>query len=241
MITASLLSAFAGIGFLAAATVSTAQPFPEEEGFVPLFDGTSLDGWDGDPAIWAVYDGKIVGKSDGLSENVFLVTTSSFQDFELRLDAYLVNGEGNSGVQFRSERLPDSTQVAGYQADIAEVLWGSLYDEARRNRILSCPDPEGVQRLSREMNVVTDIEDSTPAPDLLAFQSSLKSDGWNEYIIRAEGDEITLKVNGYVTASYREANREYLKPGIIGLQVHSGGPMEVQFRNLRIKELASSE
>ena len=87
----------------------------------------------------------------------------------------------------------------------------------------------------------SEIEDPTPAPDLLAFQSSLKADGWNDYIILAEGDQITLTVNGYTTATYREMESEYVKPGIIGLQVHSGGPMEVQFRNLRIKELASSE
>lgn len=223
------------------AIASHAQAIPDDDGFVPLFDGTTLDGWDGDFEIWTAQDGKIVGKSDGLSENVYLVTANRFQDFELRLDVLVVDGEGNSGVQFRSERLPDSKQVSGYQADIGEVLWGSLYDEARRDRILSCPDPEGVNRLNRELNVQMEIEDPTPAPDLLAFQSSLKADGWNDYIIRAEGDQITLTVNGYTTATYRETESEYVKPGIIGLQVHSGGPMEVQFRNLRIKELASSE
>ena len=68
------------------AIASHAQAIPDDDGFVPLFDGTTLDGWDGDFEIWTAQDGKIVGKSDGLSENVYLVTANRFQDFELRLD-----------------------------------------------------------------------------------------------------------------------------------------------------------
>jgi hypothetical protein len=223
------------------ATAAAAQSNSDESGFDYLFDGSSLDGWDGDLSIWSVQDGKIVGKSNGLTENVFLVTEESFLDFELRFDVLVVDGVGNSGVQFRSERIPDSTQVAGYQADVGEVLWGSLYDEARRNILLSSPDPDAVERLSLELGFPLEIVDRTPAADLHAFQASLSADGWNEFVVRANGRQITIVVNGYTTVSYRETDSEYVKPGIIGLQVHSGAPMEVHFRDIRINQLASAE
>lgn len=228
------------ISFLFASQAEAAE---EEEGFIPLFNGKTLEGWEGNFDIWSAQDGKIIGKSKigGLNENVFLCTTKRYEDFELRLDFLVVNGSGNTGVQFRSERVPDSTEVAGYQADIGTVFWGSLYDESRRNHILNCPDPEGVNALLREMKVEMLIEDPTPSPDLEAFKAALKEDGWNSYVIRAEGDRITLKINGYTTATYREKDRQYVKPGIIGLQIHSGGEVEVQFRDLRIKELTTKD
>ena len=69
------------------------------------------------------------------------------------------------------------------------------------------------------------------------LENVLKKGDWNEYTIRAEGDQITLKINGLTTVDYKERNAEIPRSGIIALQVHSGGPMRVDFRNIRLKPL----
>jgi hypothetical protein len=206
-----------------------------EKDFAPLFDGKTLNGWEGDEETWSVRDGMIVGKTESvLKENQFLCTTERYKDFELRFDIRLINGRGNTGVQFRSERVPDSTEVSGYQADYGHPYWGGLYDESRRNRILKCPDPE---LLRSNKGQYERMLDKTPSPEAKTFFAALKKDGWNEYTIRAEGNHITLKINGITSVSYTEEDPQIAREGVFGLQVHSGPPIEVQFKNLRIKKL----
>ena len=176
-----------------------------------LFNQKDLSGWEGDLSIWKVVDGVIVGDSPGIQHNQFLTTKDEFSDFELKLEFRLKDGVGNSGIQFRTKRLPGSTEVSGYQADIGENYWGCLYDESRRNKVLVKAPPE--------------------------FESSLKKGDWNEYVIRAVGDHIILKMNGVTTVDYHEPDKQIDRSGIIALQVHSGGPLKVEFRNLRIKSL----
>ena len=185
----------------------------DEEGFVPLFNGHDLTGWEGDKTLWIVEDGTLVGRSPGIKHNDFLATTKTFGDFILRFQVRVVDGKGNSGVQFRSQRVPPpSHEVAGYQADISKGWWGKLYDESRRRRVLAGPEPEVIQKV-------------------------LKPTDWNDYEIRAVEDKITLSLNGVVTVNYTEEDTRIARTGIIATQVHSGGPMEVQFKNIRIKEL----
>ncbi len=188
----------------------------DEDGFVPLFDGRTLNGWEGDLDYWKVRDGMIVGSHNGIRHNEFLCTRKKFGDFELRLEFQLVNGRGNSGIQFRSRRVPNSTEVSGYQADIGEGYWGALYDESRRNRVLVAPSPEARRLLDR----------------------ALKKAGWNTYVIRAQGNRITLWLAGVKTVDYVEKDRSIPRSGIIGLQIHGGAPMEIRFRNIRIKRLS---
>jgi hypothetical protein len=184
---------------------------PAEEGFVPLFDGKTLAGWEGDAKLWKVEDGMIVGDSPGIKQNEFLATKKSYGNFELRLEFRLRKGEGNTGVQFRSRRVEGSSEVSGYQADIGEKYWGCLYDESRRNKIL-VQAPAGIEKV-------------------------LRKDDWNQYVIRAQGDHITLGLNGMQTVDYREADAAISRNGVFALQVHSGGPLRVEFRRLRIREL----
>lgn len=102
----------------------------DEAGFRPLFDGKTLDGWAGDSRLWSVKDGAIVGSTEGvtLDSNQFLIyRKSQFKDFILRAEVKLRNH--NSGIQFRSEELPNYV-VKGYQADMAEDnWWGGVYEE----------------------------------------------------------------------------------------------------------------
>lgn len=177
-----------------------------------LFNGQDLTGWEGRTDLWKVVDGAIVGDSPGLKENHFLVTTEEFGDFELRFEVKLHVPKENSGVQFRSQRLPNSTEMIGYQADIGPGYWGSLYDESRRRKILSAADPEVISK-------------------------TLKVGEWNEYVVRAVGPKITLSLNGTKTIEYDEPDAEISRKGKFGLQVHSGGPFKVEFRKLTLLPL----
>ncbi len=194
--------------FLMAASPAVAA---DEDGFTRLFNGKDLTGWEGDRKLWSVRDGMIVGDSPGIKQNQFLATTREYDDFELRLEFRMRNGEGNSGVQFRSSRVPESTAVVGYQADLGQKYWGCLYDEHRRRKVLAQAAPE-----------LADV---------------LKKDGWNTYTIRAKGPHIMLKINGVTTVDYREPDKSIADSGIIALQIHSGPAMKMEFRNIRIREL----
>ena len=116
---------------------------------------------------------------------------------------------------FRSQRVPNSHDVFGYQADIGQQYWGSLeisYEESRRNRIVVDARKAGVENI-------------------------LKKKGWNEYVIRCQRDRIVLELNGLRTADYRETDPSIARSGIIALQLHGSGPQEIQFKNIRLKIL----
>jgi hypothetical protein len=181
-------------------------------GAEPLFNGKNLDQFIVDtPGVWSVQNGVIVGKHAGLKYNDFLQTKKHYSNFVLRLQFQLVNGDGNSGVQFRSKPVPGSHEVSGYQADIGQQYWGSLYDESRRNKTLAGPKPDQLTQLDRK--------------------------GWNEYLIIARGDHIMIELNGIRTVDYTEAEPGIDQDGFIALQVHSGPAIEVRFKDLNIREL----
>ena len=194
---------------MAAAAARDAADQEAREGFRPLFNGRDLGGWDGDPRLWRVGDGVIVGSTEGvtLQSNSFLITRRSFGDFHLKAQVKLRNH--NSGIQFRSEALPD-WGVRGLQADMAENNhWGSVYDERGKRGIL-------VNGWNGKA------------------EKAVRANDWNDYEILCDGDFIQLRVNGVVTAELRDTAR---MSGVIALQLHRGPAMEAQFRNLRIKVL----
>jgi hypothetical protein len=179
-----------------------------------LFNGKDLTGWEGRTDLWKVVDGAIVGESPGLKENHFLVTAEEFGDFELTFEVKLHNRKENSGVQFRSQRLPNSTEMIGYQADIGPGYWGSLYDESRRRKILAAANADVIAKV-------------------------LKPGEWNKYVVRAVGGKITLSINGTTTVEYDEPDAAIPRTGKIGLQVHSGGPFKIEFRKLMLQPLSA--
>lgn len=183
----------------------------ETAGFVPLFNGKDLAGWGGgDPSVWSARDGMLVGKTPGRDKNDFLATEADYGDFILALSFRLVGAGANSGVQFRSVRVPGH-EMSGYQADIGEGYWGSLYDESRRNKVLAAGGDKATKALHPE--------------------------GWNRYVVRAVGGQITLTLNGMTTVDYREPDPAIARSGKIAVQVHSGGPLEVQFKDILIQSL----
>jgi putative membrane-bound dehydrogenase-like protein len=198
--------------FLGLSLVASAAP-------VSLFDGKSLDGWEGDPAWWRVEAGEIRGGSttQNVPRNFFLATNKSYQNFELRVKLRLTGtGFVNSGVQIRSVRVPNNTEMSGYQVDFGPGWYGKLYDESRRNKV---------------------IADST---DPKAVQAAIKEGDWNEYRIRAEGRRLRTWINGVPALDYTEADANIATDGRIGLQVHSGGKAVIQAKDIEIEELPAT-
>lgn len=210
----SMLDTLHRRGFLAAVAAGIALPASAaaEDGFEPLFNGKNLDGWEGDPFLWKVEDGMVVGRSPGIAYNDFLTTTEEYSDFILRFQIQLVDNVGNSGVQIRSRRVSGSMEMIGYQVDVGPSWWGSLYDESRRRVTLAAPSEATIKK-------------------------ALKPTDWNDYEVQASGKHIVLKLNGVVTVDYTEEDESIEQTGLIGLQVHSGPPLEARFRNIRIKQL----
>ena len=182
----------------------------ETAGFVPLFNGKDLAGWEGDSSLWSAKDGVLVGESAGIKQNNFLATEATYGDFILKFSVRLSNDSGNSGAQFRSARVPGH-EMSGYQADIGPGYWASLYDESRRNRVLAAAAPKALDALH-------------------------KGD-WNHYVIRAMGNQITLSLNGVTSVDYKEADPAIARDGRIAVQIHAGGPMKVEFKDIYIQPL----
>ena len=203
------------LGFLACALFVAGSAHGDHHE-ISLFDGKTLSGWSGEDGLWKVVDGAIVGNTgpDGRKGNTFLVYEKPFGDFVLEFDYKLISG--NSGVQIRSAYHGDPSHhvIAGYQADIGAGYFGSLYDEKRRG-MLAQADGKWV------------------AP-------FLKKNDWNHYEVRAQGNRIALKINGLPTAEYIEKDDNIPRSGLIALQLHGGGSMEVQYKNLRLREIKKS-
>ena len=194
---------------LLAGSLSAADP-------VPLFDGKTFDGWEGDTAkTWRIEDGVIVGGSleTVVPRNEFLCSTKSYGDFELTVVFKLLGdpAKANAGIQFRTKRIPNHHEVIGYQADMGQGYWGALYDESRRKKVLAAPDKDAVAKL-------------------------VKLDDWNEYKIRCEGPSIKLWLNGTPTVDYAEPDAAVERTGVIALQVHGGGKTKVMYKSVMIEE-----
>ncbi len=202
-------------------TPPASEPPPEEDGFAPLFDGKTFAGWEGNLELFRIEDGAVVGGnlSDEIPRNEFLCTTEEYSDFELRLQARTSREDANGGIQFRSHRTPNESEVVGYQADIGllggeppQNIWGALYDEARRRELLAVPDQDELAKVFRPGS-------------------------WNDYVIRAEGSRIQIWINGSQTVDYTETDPDIAPTGVIGLQIHAGAPAEIRYRNLQIRPL----
>jgi hypothetical protein len=191
-----------------------------EGGWVSLFNGRTLDGWEQKNGLahYNIKDGAIVGTSVPNSPNSFLCTKKNYGDFELEFEV-MVDSELNSGVQIRSQSKPDyqNNRVHGYQVEIAVGGFsGGVYDEARRGKFLNAKEPgEDVRKL-------------------------LKAGTWNQYRIVCQGQRIQTWVNGVQVTDLTD---DMTASGFIGLQVHGVGekaePLTVMWRNLRVREIGS--
>jgi Domain of Unknown Function (DUF1080) len=188
---------------------------PQETGFIPLVAPDSLTGWEGNTDWFRLEKGVVIaGKLDqAVPRNEFLCTTKNYRNFELRLEARIIGQGDNAGIQFRTRRIPNHHEVSGYQADMGVAwkrsVWGALYDESRRNKMLT---PE-------------------------VSEKAYKPGEWNAFRIRCEGPRIQIWLNDIQTVDYTEGEPDIAQEGVIALQIHSGPPAEAHYRNVRIREL----
>ena len=220
------------IAVLLAITAATAQAADVEEGFQSMFNGKDLTGWEGKAGWWQVEDGAITSESTKEKPcrkcNYLMWRGGQPGDFEMRLQYKIIGG--NSGIQFRSREVGDF-DTNGYQADLeAGDKWsGALFQHGRGGVAL-------------RGNKVTVDADGTRHEEKFAesadLQKKIKKEDWNDYRIVAEGNHVLLEINGVRMAEVTDNDaKKACKKGVIGLQVHPGPPMKVQFRNLRIRIL----
>jgi hypothetical protein len=210
-----------------------------EEGFRAIFDGRSLTGWETpDQRYWTVQDGSITGritKEHPCTVNQYLVWQGGeLADFELKLKSRL-NGEGgiNNGFQFRSRLLPDH-DVCGYQVDNnLQTPWlARLYDEYGRHTLAW-----------RGERAIFDAEGNRTVTKIAEAEGAawFRLEDWHEYHLTCVGPRITLRVDGRLAAEVEDNDpRRRELQGILALQLHSGPPTVVQFKDIRLKELKAA-
>lgn len=214
---------------------ATALAEDSEAGFKAIFDGKSLEGWDGNPQFWSVQDGALSGQTTAENPtegNTFIIWRGGkLEDFELRLKFRIVGG--NSGVQYRSQEQGDKWVVGGYQADIdsGKTYIGILYDERGRG-ILAQRGQKVVLDEGKQPEVVGE---TTPSEKIL---EAIKWEDWNDYTIVARGNHLVQKINGLTTVDVTDNQTAHAEQsGILAFQLHAGPPMLVQFKDVRLKTL----
>jgi len=182
-----------------------------------LFDGKTFTGWEGDTInTWRIINKALIGGSltQTVPHNEFIATTESFGDFEMTLE-FKLTGTGfvNAGVQFHSERSKNPAyEMIGYQADLGDGYWASLYDESRRDLTIVQPDSALIKKI-------------------------LKPATWNRFKIKSVGRRIRIYLNDVQTVDYNEPDEKIIHSGKIALQVHGGGKALAAYKNIRIARL----
>lgn len=218
------------------AAAKTDAPAEEsEEGFVSIFNGKDLTGWEGDTQYWSVHDAAITGVNTAenpTKENTFIIwRDGTVDDFVLRLD-FMISGN-NSGIQYRSKEFPGGFKIGGYQADfeIGETYTGICYEERGR----------GILSLRGEKTEITETGEKKvleKLADTVELQKKINKDDWNKYEIIAEGNHLIHKINDVVMTEVidNQVDKRAMS-GLLALQLHAGPPMNVKFKNIRIKRL----
>jgi hypothetical protein len=219
---------------------------PDANGFISLFNGKDLTGWEGLPGFWSVKDGVIncsETKEKSVQSDLLLSASKEhpekFQNFELRIKFKMVTPNGNSGIQFRSKiNNPETLHVGGYQADIdsGSKYTGSIYDES------GIAGGRGTMSMRGE-KTTWDAENkrhNTPlAESGDALKALLNSTGdWNDIDLIVDGNHVQYSINGHLmTELIDESPKAVLKGGVIALQMHHGFTMDIQFKDASIKFL----
>ncbi len=170
-------------------------------------EGLYRSAWEGDPRLWKLEAGLLEGRARNLARSSWLVSKDEWSDFELEFDVRITRG-GNSGVQYRSRIDPGSDDPVGYQADVGQIFWGSLY--------------------------ATDGRGMLHEPDAWAWRRVVDIEGWNHYHVLVDGDRHRIEVNGAVLTDVRDTAHA---AGRLAFQLHGDLEMDVRFANVRIRPL----
>lgn len=212
----------------------------DEDGFRSIFDGKTLDGWEGDPAYWRVSGGWMTGEITAetvIKSNTFIIWQGCvLEDFELRVD-YRITGAGNSGINYRSVVVPDKMTpsnrfaMRGYQCDIdgKNRYTGNNYEEKGRLFLAQRGDVTHVTG-TRKPVVLSRLGEIN---ELARFIT----DGWNSVHLIVRGNTLMHSINGQLMSVVIDDDPNRPRKGQIGVQVHVGPPMKVEYRNWRLKQL----
>lgn len=226
-----------------------------EKDFVHIFDGKTLNGWTGDPIYWRVENGNMVGEVTPetiLKRNSFIIWQGGTpENFELKLE-YRISKNGNSGINYRSEEIEGVTYaLRGYQFDIdgTNRYTGQNYEEKGRTTLAyhgqkvlleELPDSVANFPLSRfiEKNAWTKSKITGSLGNVEELNLHIKSEDWNTCHIIAKGNHMQHYINGILMSDVidNDVKNRKLK-GLIGVQVHVGPPMKIEYRNIRLKTL----
>ena len=195
--------------FLFTCSPSRKMVQPDAEGYISLFNHKDLSGWSvAGREKWYVEDGDLICESGPYKEYSYLMSDSSFRDFDLQLE-FKQESTGNSGVFIRSSI--DGVKISGWQAEVAPPgnHTGGIYESYGRGWLIK---------------------------PTAALDHVLKEGEWNHYRIQAIGDEVTTWLNGIRMVTLKD-EKIGAATGQIGLQIHDGGGIKVRWRNIRIKVL----
>ena len=219
-----------------------AQSYPvpasgDDAGFTPIFDGKTLRGWEGDPKYWRVEQGCLVGEVTPetlLKQNSFIIWRGGVtQDFELKVE-YRVSAQGNSGINYRSVEVPGQPWVLkGYQADIEgqDRYTGQVYEERGRT-FLALRGQVTYATEGSKREIIASVGDSKE------LQSWVKKEDWNQYHLIIRGNVLIHILNDHIMSEVIDDDaKERRFDGLLGVQVHVGPPMKIEYRNFRLKKL----
>lgn len=225
-----------------------------EEGFVQIFNGSSLDGWEGNPVYWHASNGVLIGEvtpETPLKSNTFIIWKGGQPaDFELKLE-FRITEAGNSGINYRSERI-DTIPFAlkGYQADIdgKNTYTGQNYEERKRttlayrgeNTIIRSqekPFEPGSLRANVKNNAWKHREVASSLGNSDSLKSMISSEDWNSCHLIVKDNHLQHYINEILMSEVTDLDSVNRKAsGFLGLQVHVGPPMKVEYRNIKLKE-----
>ena len=228
---------------------------PDAAGFVAIFDGETLNGWEGDTTLWRAEDGSIIGEilpGNALSSNSFLIWQGGQPaNFELKTN-FRITESGNSGINYRSERI-DTIPYAlrGYQADIdgKNTYTGQNYEERKRTTLAyrgeqatvgSQPNPSetGALRANVKNNAWSNRQVTASLGQSDSLKTLIRGEDWNECHLVVRGNRLQHFVNGVLMSEVIDQDTVNRKmAGLLGVQVHVGPPMRVEYQNIRLKEL----
>jgi len=234
------LSPFCGLLLLIAANgcTTTHQSRSNQNGFVPIFDGKTLNGWEGDTTYWKVENGCLAGEvtpATLLKRNSFIIWRGGVTtDFELTVD-FLVTPGGNSGINYRSEEVRDVPHaLKGYQADIGgngQKYTGQNYEE--RGRTFLAHRGQQVVIEPGQKPLVTKI-----LADSATLLQSIRQNDWNTCRLLVKGNHMQHYINGVLMSDVTDNDTLNRKmTGLLGVQVHVGPPMKISYRNFLLKQL----
>ena len=224
------------------------------DGFVKIFDGKTLNGWEGDLQYWRVENGNLVGEITAatlLKTNSFIIWQGGNpSDFELILE-FKITQSGNSGINYRSVALSDVPHaLKGYQADIdgANRYTGQNYEERGRTtlayrgqKVIVKPLDNTSQPASLKghikNNAWTETIVTASLGDADSLKSKIKTDGWNTCRLVIKGNRLQHYVNGILMSDVTDNDTINGKSdGLLGVQVHVVPPMKVAYRNIMLKQ-----